>query len=134
MRLGDRSKRKATKGVKKSAKGGAKAVKAKKRATKPVVRKKVRKKAKKPAVAAAKRAVARVPAIRIEVRELDPILKCGQETSVQFLYRVIERREGQPATNHLVFFDRHGWYCEHGPTCTAVAHAKKASPAMARAS
>ena len=24
------------------------------------------------------------------------------------------------ATTHLVFFDRHGWYCEHGRECPAV--------------
>ena len=58
------------------------------------------------------------------VRELDPQAKCGPGTTVQFLHRVIERVQGR-TTNHLVFFDQHGWYCEHGRTCPAVVHAKK---------
>ena len=53
------------------------------------------------------------------VRELDPQQKCGAGTSVQFLLRVIERSEGR-VINHLVFFDQHGWYCEHGSHCPAV--------------
>jgi hypothetical protein len=63
-------------------------------------------------------------ASEFQVRELDPQAKCGAETSVQFLHRVIERSEGR-ITNHLVFFDQHGWYCEHGRACPAVGHAKK---------
>ena len=59
-----------------------------------------------------------------QVRELDPQAKCGASTSVQFLHRVIERTDGR-VTNHLVFFDQHGWYCEHGRACPAVGHAKK---------
>ena len=58
------------------------------------------------------------------VRELDPIDKCGPGTSVQHLYRVDESNGGVPRP-HLVFFDRHGWYCEHGRTCPAVAHAQR---------
>ncbi len=64
------------------------------------------------------------PATHVEVRELDPLRKCGPATSVQWMYRVTERTEGR-ATNHLVFFDRHGWYCEHGRTCSAVGLARK---------
>ena len=59
-----------------------------------------------------------------EVRELDPVRKCGPDTSVERLYRVDERANGQVRT-HLVFFDRHGWYCEHGRDCPAVAPARK---------
>ena len=67
----------------------------------------------------------------VEVRALDPIKKCGQGTSVQLLYRVIERADGG-LTNHLVFFDRHGWYCEHGRTCPAVTLARKRTGRLAR--
>ena len=63
-------------------------------------------------------------AVRVDIKELDPIRKCGPGTSVQVLLRVIERVEGK-ATNHLVFFDKHGWYCDHGRGCPAVAHARK---------
>lgn len=64
------------------------------------------------------------PSTRMEVRELDPFRKCGRGTSVQWLYRVIERTGGR-AINHMVFYDRHGWYCEHGRTCSAVGWARK---------
>ena len=60
----------------------------------------------------------------VEVRQLDPLRKCGPGTSVRLLYRVIERVDGD-LINHLVFFDRHGWYCEHGRSCPSVAHARK---------
>jgi hypothetical protein len=60
------------------------------------------------------------PPVRvIKLRELDPIAKCGPDTSVQQLIRVDELLDGRP-TIHLVFFDRHGWYCVHGPGCVAV--------------
>lgn len=62
--------------------------------------------------------------LQVEIRELDPLRKCGPGTSVQRLYRVIERTE-DGLTNHLVFFDRHGWYCEHGRACHAVGFARK---------
>ena len=65
-----------------------------------------------------------VPVVRVAVRELDPQKKCGAGTSVQFLYRVDESVDGR-ASAHLVFFDRHGWYCEHCRSCPAVAHARK---------
>lgn len=64
------------------------------------------------------------PIVRVAVRELNPQQKCGAGTSVQFLYRVDESVDGR-ASAHLVFFDRHGWYCEHGRNCPAVAHARK---------
>ena len=80
-----------------------------------------------------RRAPVALPVVRVAVRELDPQRKCGEGTSVQFLYRVDETVDGR-ATAHLVFFDRHGWYCEHGRTCPAVAHARKHNGHIARAS
>jgi hypothetical protein len=73
------------------------------------------------------------PVGRVVVRELDPQQKCGEGTSVQFLYRVDHTVDGH-RTAHLVFFDPHGWYCEHGRTCPAVAHAKKHNGQFARVS
>ena len=67
----------------------------------------------------------------VEVKELDPFRKCGAGTSVERLYRITERLGGQ-TTHHLVFFDRHGWYCEHGRTCPAVGVAKKFKGRMRR--
>jgi hypothetical protein len=61
---------------------------------------------------------------RVEIKELDPLRKCGPGTSVQRLYRVLERTDGL-TTSHLVFLDRHGWYCVHGRACPAVGLAKK---------
>lgn len=58
------------------------------------------------------------------VRELDPVSKCGNGTSVQKLFRVDERIDGI-VRPHLVFFDRHGWYCDHGRECPAVSQARK---------
>lgn len=78
------------------------------------------KKATKTAMAAKPGAVKGVPAVRVvKVRALDPVAKCGPATSVEQLFRVDEQSNGQ-ATVHLVFFDRHGWYCVHGPRCAAV--------------
>jgi hypothetical protein len=71
--------------------------------------------------------------VRVAVRELDPVQKCGAGTTVQFLYRVDETVDGR-STPHLVFFDRHGWYCEHGRTCPAVGHARKRNGQLARVS
>jgi hypothetical protein len=70
---------------------------------------------------------------RVAIKPLDPVRKCGPGTSVQFLYRVDESVDGR-ITAHLVFFDRHGWYCEHGRTCPAVGHAKKYNGQIARVS
>ena len=62
---------------------------------------------------------------RFHVRELNAQAKCGQDTSVERLFRVDELADGA-AKPHLVFLDRrHGWYCEHGVECPAVGHAKR---------
>ena len=71
------------------------------------------------------------PIARFAIKPLDPLRKCGPGTSVQFLYLVHESVEGKK-TPHLVFFDRHGWYCEHGRTCPAVAPARKYNGHIAR--
>jgi hypothetical protein len=72
-----------------------------------------------------RRTPAKRPTVRsIKIRELDPVAKCGPGTSVQHLYRVDELLDGSPHW-HLVFFDRHGWYCEHGRHCPAVADVRK---------
>jgi hypothetical protein len=60
----------------------------------------------------------------VRVVDLDPLEKCGRGTSVQRLIRVDEMID-RAREAHLVFFDRHGWYCEHGRTCPAVGHARK---------
>ena len=60
----------------------------------------------------------------VRVRALDPVARCGPNTSVEKLYRVDEDVNGR-RTVHLVFFDRHGWYCEHGRDCVAVRDARK---------
>jgi hypothetical protein len=71
---------------------------------------------------AAKPAVTPKPAFQI--RELDPLRICGDRTSVVQLFRVDEQLVGGKAAGarqvHLVFNDRHGWYCEHGRSCHAV--------------
>ena len=77
--------------------------------------------------------VAEPPVVRVAVKPLDPLRKCGPNTTVQFLYRVDEQVDGR-STPHLVFFDRHGWYCEHGRTCPAVGHARKFNGQIARVS
>lgn len=60
----------------------------------------------------------------VRIREMDPIDKCGKGTTVTRLYRVEERLD-QTTIHHLVFFDRHGWYCEHGKACGAVGDVQK---------
>ena len=75
----------------------------------------------------------KAPVVRVAVKPLDPVRKCGPNTSVQLLYRVDEQVDGR-STAHLVFFDRHGWYCEHGRTCPAVGHARKFNGQIARVS
>ena len=79
------------------------------------------------------RAAAAPPVVRVAVKPLEPQAKCGAGTSVQYLFRVDETVDGR-TTTHLVFYDRHGWYCEHGRNCPAVGHAKKYQGHMARAS
>ena len=64
------------------------------------------------------------PAPSFSVRELVPQTVCGPRTSVQQLFRVEERLNGSSQT-HLVFLDRHGWYCEHGRSCPAVGEVMK---------
>lgn len=56
---------------------------------------------------------------KVRIRPLDPIAMCGTGTSVTALYRVEEILD-DARTHHLVFFDRHGWYCEHGKQCSVV--------------
>jgi len=95
------------------------------RATKPVtVGASTRGAAPKVSLAGAK-ALVRAPAATrlatrlVRVKALDPCARCGPNTSVEQLYRVDEQVAGT-ATVHLVFFDRHGWYCVHGASCVAV--------------
>lgn len=64
----------------------------------------------------------------LRIKELDPYRKCGPGTSVERLIRVDEEVAGRKQA-HLVYLDRHGWYCEHGRTCHAVKHARKGVPA-----
>jgi hypothetical protein len=71
-----------------------------------------------------KRPVKKADAVTVQIKELDPIRKCGPGTSVRVLLRVIERMD-EESVSHLVFFDKYGWYCEHGRNCPAVAHARK---------
>ena len=59
------------------------------------------------------------------VQELDPRSKCGPGTSVQRLFRLREEDENGAVHSHMVFLDRHGWYCEHGPQCGAVSDVRK---------
>ena len=106
-----------------------------KRAAKPA-RKATKKTAKGKAASSKKKSGKKVPAKkappppppppRFEVRALDPLRKCGPGTSVQLLYRIDETAgNGSTRTHHLVFYDRHGWYCEHGRDCPAVPHAQR---------
>ena len=95
-------------------------------------------KAKRPATVAAKRsgttsaATKRRGGVRAEpkpirvvkIKELNAQGKCGAGTSVVHLFRVDEVNDGAAAV-HLVFFDRHGWYCEHGRSCPAVDDVRK---------
>ena len=60
----------------------------------------------------------------MKVRELIPEKVCGPRTRVQQVFRVEERVNGSSQT-HLVFNDRHGWYCEHGSDCPAVGEVRK---------
>ena len=60
----------------------------------------------------------------VKVKALDPLEMCGKGTSVIRLFRVEEKLD-QTRVHHLVFFDRHGWYCEHGKQCGAVKDVQK---------
>jgi hypothetical protein len=64
------------------------------------------------------------PVRKVRIRPLDPVELCGIATSVTALYRVEESID-DTKTHHLVFFDRHGWYCEHGKQCSAVRDVQK---------
>lgn len=57
------------------------------------------------------------------VDALDPRTAVGPRTGVLALLRVVLRSTDAP---HLIFHDRHGWYCEeHGPACVAVGVARE---------
>jgi hypothetical protein len=59
------------------------------------------------------------------IERLEPRTIVGPRTGVHDVVRVRLTRNG-PA--HLVFHDRHGWYCEtDGPACPAVAFARGAN-------
>ena len=60
----------------------------------------------------------------VRIVEKDPWQMCGKGTSVERVFRVEEKLE-RSRNMHLVFFDRHGWYCEHGAQCQAVSDVKK---------
>lgn len=54
---------------------------------------------------------------------LDARVVVGPRTGVEHLVRVRLRPNDAP---HLVYHDRHGWYCEsHGPSCHAVTLARE---------
>jgi len=61
---------------------------------------------------------------RVRVTEKDPTRMCGKGTGVERVFRV-EEKDDKTRVMHLVFFDRHGWYCEHGAQCPAVSDVKK---------
>jgi hypothetical protein len=61
---------------------------------------------------------------KVRIRSMDPVEKCGKGTTVTQLYRVEETLD-QTRIHHLVFFDRHGWYCEHGKQCSVVKDVQK---------
>ncbi len=61
---------------------------------------------------------------KVRIRAVDPVEKCGKGTTVTQLYRVEETLD-HARIHHLVFFDRHGWYCEHGKQCDVVKDVKK---------
>jgi hypothetical protein len=60
----------------------------------------------------------------MRIRELDPQKRCGSGTTVTQLY-LVDRLPHDPGVQHLVFFDRHGWYCVHGRDCPAVLAAQQ---------
>ncbi len=66
-----------------------------------------------------------------DIKELDPQRMCGARTSVKRLFRLREIIDGV-RRSHLVFYDRHGWYCEHGRGCHAVTLVHRAFPDLPR--
>jgi hypothetical protein len=61
---------------------------------------------------------------KVRIRAIDPVQLCGKGTSVTELYRV-EETLNDDRIHHLVFLDRHGWYCEHGKQCSVVKDVQK---------
>lgn len=60
-----------------------------------------------------------------EVVRLNPKAVAGQRTAVVEIVRVRMRSNEAP---HLIFNDRHGWYCEtHGTQCAAISLARNAT-------
>jgi len=60
------------------------------------------------------------------VERLVPVAVAGPRTAASAVIRVRMRSVESP---HLIFHDRHGWYCEtHGPTCEAVTVARELPP------
>ena len=70
------------------------------------------------------RAAKGIPVRKVRISEKDPARMCGKGTSVERVFRVEEGVE-KAKVLHLVFFDRHGWYCEHGAHCQAVTDVRK---------
>lgn len=66
----------------------------------------------------------------MRIRQLDPQGTCGEGTTVMQLFRVDDLPE-ETARVHMVFHDRHGWYCEHGRECPAVAAVRRHANAKA---
>jgi hypothetical protein len=64
------------------------------------------------------------PVRSVTIEPLDPWLMCGPDTSVRELWRVKEVVGGMRVF-HLVFFDKYGWYCEHGRECRAVTDVRR---------
>lgn len=61
--------------------------------------------------------------INAAITALDPRAVLGASTRVTGIWRVEFAGERRP---HLVYHDRHGWYCEeHGPTCRAVGRVRE---------
>ena len=62
---------------------------------------------------------------RAVIEHLDPKRVVGPRTAVQNVVRVKVRPTEAP---HIIFHDRHGWYCEaHGASCSAVQLAQQAN-------
>jgi hypothetical protein len=60
----------------------------------------------------------------VAIEALEPRAVVGPRTGVEAVFRVRWGTEPRP---HLVFHDRHGWYCEeHGRGCDAVEAARGA--------
>jgi hypothetical protein len=60
---------------------------------------------------------------RPQIERLNPKQVAGQRTAVTEIVRV-RIRSTEPV--HLIFHDRHGWYCEtHGTGCIAVTYARE---------